>query len=602
MLSIQSLTALDAVYTKDSLEKGLFKFVKEFYLKNTNLNPTWEDAGTLKITKVLQNKKSFSKPEVMTIAFSVFSNKHIYQAFKETLPITIQKTIEKLLWKEFITDAELQKYLGVPIIKVIAFNKQGGITESELLPEYNFFSISKLVLNGSFLNSTTQYRLCLNIELKKLLVDYYPKPAHYYFQEVDTIPISRYVFNTHPHILEELPTFIAYYLGGYIKYSATGRPMETTLSRFQKNCSIKEYYNGEEEGLNKVRTNLIAGLLFGFQQKNLSLDSVETIKYLFKEHYLNSFSSQYILSHLKGWGFVNDVFNDNRGGVEEALQGIIKQLHTDKWVSSLNILEFIEHRAINVKPIETHTAIGRLYYDEEILPNLNDKTYLQVHLYNSFISDPFIKGTLFLYAAWGLVELAYAGVNTSKLGVSYYSAYDGLMYCKLTSLGAYVLGKTDEYTYKEVTYVSTFTLSTDSLMIISSGNVDIAEVMLNNCCEKLGKHRYRVTTNIFLKECKTKKDVQNKIASFKLMINNTIPIYWERFFNQLEHSASLIKVNKLVVTYSLPIDDKELHKMIAQDVELKKLVLKAEGFNLLVPIENVPKFKTRMKVMGFVIE
>jgi hypothetical protein len=86
------------------------------------------------------------------------------------------------------------------------------------------------------------------------------------------------------------------------------------------------------------------------------------------------------------------------------------------------------------------------------------------------------------------------------------------------------------------------------------------------------------------------------------MISGSIPTIWERFFKELLSNSSAIKINKFLQTYSLPLEDKELHKIVAQDTVLKQIVLKAEGFNVLVPNENVTKFKSRLKELGFIVE
>lgn len=56
------------------------------------------------------------------------------------------------------------------------------------------------------------------------------------------------------------------------------------------------------------------------------------------------------------------------------------------------------------------------------------------------------------------------------------------------------------------------------------------------------------------------------------------------------------------ITYQLPVDSKELHRLIAQDNILKQLVLKAENYHILVANTEATRFKNRMKELGYVIE
>ena len=171
-------------------------------------------------------------------------------------------------------------------------------------------------------------------------------------------------------------------------------------------------------------------------------------------------------------------------------------------------------------------------------------------------------------------------------------------------MGAYIFGQKSSFQHETATVQkSKLSLSNDSLLIIADGEMTaLTDKMLGAYSEKLGNTRYRVTSESFLKDCKTRKEIESKIALFKAAINSSIPTFWDKFFRELINNATAIKINKYVVTYTLLKDDKELHRLIAQDMELKQLVLKAEGFNLLVPVENLTKFKSRMKELGFVVE
>jgi len=597
MLSIDTLTALEAVFSKESLDKGIFRLVKIFYVKTSHLK--LESVDQKRILEILTTKKVFSKPEMVTIAFSVFGDEKIYKAFVESLSPLLAKAIERLVWVESMTDIQLSDYLKESILIEPAVAKSYTYGISYLNPDFFFFTVTDSKAYSSF--NPPLYNLSIHPELKQIIANYYPKPKHFDFLPLDKIPETRYSFNAYPQILEELPRVISYYLHGSIKYSSNGRPIESSMGKMQKSCAIAEFYPKELEELSKMRCNLMAGLLYGFTQNDLDIDSVDIIKKLFQNNYRKSSSVQFILTLLKGWGFVNPDY-ELTNGKEEILLELLKDFPEKDWVSTANFLELIEYRSLNIHPITERGAENRLYFEKKLASGFMLKSAIDKNKYPIFIKDPFIKGTIFLFASFGLMEISFANVNTENMGETYYSQYDGLMYFRLTPLGAYIFGVTSTYEPPEVVVKNIITLSHDSLMIVAEGNRAIIDVMLGNYCEKMSSTRYKVTPQSFLKDCKNKKDVENKITLFKKTVNTSIPTFWSHFFKQLVVNASTIKINKTVQTYSLPPEEKDLHRLVAQDTVLKQFVLKGEGFNLIVPNDSLPKFKSRMKELGFVIE
>jgi hypothetical protein len=584
---------IESAYTKDAIEGGLFALVKAFYLKDTD--PDWQNAETIENTNILLKKKSFTKSEMVKIAYSVFYNEEVYFAFLKSLPSTVAKVLERLVWRDSMSLKEVEIFLNSGLSDVspkIPVPKELSMFTDHTTASYDY-------------NNNYHYpnHISLAKGLKECIIRYYLRPDYFDFIPLQDITETTYKYNAQKQIFDELPHFISYHLLGNIKFSASGRPVESTLGKFQKSCGIGEFYNSKEESLGKMRSNLIAGMLYDLTQKDVDTDSIEIIKYFFKERYFKLYTAQFILSHFKGWNFVNSYY-ERHTGVEKKLMDVLKDMPSQDWVSIENLIELLAHRSINPTPVQVNSRQTNLYYEVEVSGGEAIKTILTTDNIHQFVTEPFIKGSIFLYAAFGLMEVGYVDANTVTFGKTYFSNYDGLKYFKLTPLGAYIFGIKSTFEHEEVsTEKNKLSLSNDSLMIIADGNmVAMTDQMLNTYSEKLGNTRYRVSAYTFLKDCKSRKDIESKIALFKTIINNTIPTNWERFFKELVTNSTAIKINKFVITYTLPLDDKELHRLVAQDGELKQLVLKAEGFNLLVPVDNQSKFKSRMKELGFIVE
>ncbi len=597
MLSKDKLTVLQEIYNKENLEKGLFALARKFYLHHTIDN--WQDISARTILNKLTVKKTFTKPEMAEISFSVFSNSQVYKAFSLSLPQPLQTLIEKLLWRESISDSEANQ-----LIKASVWEEKPlyGRTSRDVKKEYYFFTVTSY---GSFFsyNSVPSFTLSLHPEFKKILVEFYPKPAHYNFIPLDNIPETRFRFSAEHSIMQELPRVISYYMQQAIKYSANGRPMEVTLAKMQKHCLINEYYGLQHESLSKIRTMLMAGLLYNYKAGSISNGNIEVLRDLFIKNYFKLYTSPFILQQLKGWGYLNE--HACNANAEKNIQSVFKELPVNKWVSYTNLLELVESRLIDNSPIHATAVSNYLYYNETIktdYSSFSDKRPIRLNEYNRLITEPFLKGSVFLYAAFGLIEIAYADINTSEFGKTFYSGYDGLMYFRLTPLGAYVLGLNESYDVPDSQQKNTLQFSDDSLIILAEGDTGVIDVMLANYTEKLAINRYRVTNTSFLKDCKNKKDVENKIALFKNTIGKKLPPFWENYFAEFLSNSKAIKQQNQITILQLPADRKELHRLVAQDAILKQIVLKAENYYILIANTNVAKFKSRMKELGYVVE
>jgi len=386
-----------------------------------------------------------------------------------------------------------------------------------------------------------------------------------------------------------------------IKYSTRGRPTESTLSKFQKATKINEFYLSEADIAGKMRSMLISGLLYNFKINNISIDTLAVLKNLFGKHYTSHNTSQFILMYLKGWGNV-DIYDFDTQAEEEFL-ALVKQLPTDnKWVSIDNLFGFIQSRTIRIKPISSYAVHNRLFYESKDSPyqNYAYKKYLFGKEF-SIVNKPFILGSVFLFAAFGLLEIAYDYPDFKEFSKTFFSGFDELKYLKITPLGAFVLGLSDVYEPAETFQKNTIQLSEDSMMILVDGDVSVMEVMFSKFAEKAGVNRFKVTPAYFLKDCVNANDIFNKVALFKKIVAEKLPVFWEIQFTNWQINGLKITEDIFTRLYKIPADAKDLHRLIAQDEVLKKLILKGEQFYILVEQVNSAKFKTRMKELGYVI-
>jgi hypothetical protein len=594
MLAKEQLEVLQEVYSKENLDKGLFFLVRKFFAQHPF--QSWDGVNGQNIVSLLNSKKTFNKTEMMMVSFAVFQNESILKAFLQSLPPAVYKLIGKLLFQQEIGDSEASAFLNEKIVKESSY-------DAELKREFYFFTAKMFRQYISYATSHTFFTLSLHPILKNLLLNYFPKPLYYNLIPIDEIPAPDFKFNAEPLIHQELPRLLSYQMQQNIKYNSSGRPADATLSKMQRVCTITEFYATDDADISKVRSMLMAGIVYRYSFNALTSNNADVIKDIFNNHHFKVNSPVFILQHLKGWQhFHSSAFHTN---AEKKLQDVFRLIPIGKWLSFDNLLEYLNTRTIDIKPVTVSSAISHLTYDGMYTRGsirIPEKKVVDYKTYEPMVKKAFVAGSVYLYAAFGLMEVAYNNVNTDILGDTYYSPYDGLRHVRLTPLGAYVLGITEKYEMVNFENANKLTFDEDSLIILGEGNLEVINVTLANYAERLATNRFRVTNANFLKDCKNYKDVSNKIALFKKTVGSKLPVKWENYFTELLTNAKAVKEKPSTLVFQLPENSKELHRCIAQDSVLKQLVLKAESYHILVENTNATKFKSRMKELGYMVE
>jgi len=253
-----------------------------------------------------------------------------------------------------------------------------------------------------------------------------------------------------------------------------------------------------------------------------------------------------------------------------------------------------------VRELDAHNY---LYFEYERKYG-KDKSYVIRNYYQTLITEPLVLGTFFLFATFGLVDIAYdqpVNPKAEKFNKKYISVYDGLKYVRLTPLGAYLCGLSPNY---EVTVKTDHQILLDeqNLFISYQGDNKPLTSILSKIARKAGEHLYKVDYETLLADCQTQKEVVGKINIFKQLISTDLPPNWQKFFDSLEQkSFTLESQENEFKVFQLP-EDKELIRLVASDAFLKKNIIKAEMYFIIIPKSDVSKVKNYLKKFGFLID
>lgn len=213
---------------------------------------------------------------------------------------------------------------------------------------------------------------------------------------------------------------------------------------------------------------------------------------------------------------------------------------------------------------------------------------------------PLVRGYLFFLTALGVLETSVDNKADNSNG----DPFSCLKYTRLTPLGMYVLGKGPHVDLTvNSDYIHNFELIDNPLIVVSPDLTNPYNSWLNRIGTAHG-NRWIVTPKSFLSKCNYPEDINNLIKDFKKYICEEPSPAWQAFFDRMTDNAgagSMWEENTKYLVYHVNITNKDLQKFIATDPEIRKLIIRAEGYRILVSDEDYLKFRLALRNAGYLI-
>jgi hypothetical protein len=202
------------------------------------------------------------------------------------------------------------------------------------------------------------------------------------------------------------------------------------------------------------------------------------------------------------------------------------------------------------------------------------------------------KAYCYIFAALGLLEITQEIpplVLTKGKKQLPLSPYDSLKTIRITKFGLWCLGLSSERPPKPRHEYQAIA-DRELLLVTVQGNSLERTVYLNRIGVKLGEDRWRVSPASFISGCETIKQIEDRIARFRKLIDPSPAPHWLELFDKVVSRAGLFgRYRDDVFVYSLP-DDKNITGELLRDPELRSVASRAEGGMLIVPAKNQKKF------------
>ncbi len=550
-----------------------------------------------------QGKKIPPKTFLIALLYTVFVEKELFIALWEKFPPHLRAVFLLLVWrKRMISEDQLKEKFNIDLQDNIkAFNPEDCIKG-----EFLIFGFHKFHRYDYRDRKRYNFTLHLSELIRKAVKPHMDPPYEYHLHPVDMQPGDLKVYENQSTVLQELPLYMAYIEQGHLKLSKTGKPLKISLTELKKYHMTNEFY--EVSGFQFLRTELMLGLITSkkFPATGEPTDLLKMVMNSYRTEPLYS-SLINLLPHLKGRTSINVSYYevDMKATV---WQSFLKVLPVNQWIEFSNISQYARARDISLQCVPFYIANRYLYYTIQRDKDgwrWDTKVYIDPSIYDEAIEIPLLAGSFFLFAAFGLVDIAYekpVNRHLHQKGKEYLSPFDGLRYVRLTDLGAFLTGKVKMYTPPETgREKAAFILDEKRLLMTMKGEDKLKTLIIEKIARPLPGNRFKMDYESFLKECSNKKEVQEKIDLFRAHVEKNPPPLWEEFFVKVLERVNPLSKKSGISLYKLH-GDMELLNLLATDEILKKYILKAENYHVAIEDKAYAKIKKRLESFGYLLK
>lgn len=404
---------------------------------------------------------------------------------------------------------------------------------------------------------------------------------------------------TDAEIATQLPIIKSLVMQNILRLNAKGQMLATVRKQCAKQLTLREFMPATSHAeQSELRTTLALQAFANYYDRHkTALKHNENPKKLYTE----------LLAEIKGDAFTFlpsllphvtglSITYTNIQRLEKTIELLYSEIAARQgWFSVDDVVRLF---VVETNDLLSPVIFSMNDYAHQKLKNKITGKYIGLSRLHKEVFVPLVKGLLLLLGSIGLFDVAcreHTDTDTSYT--------DSLTYARLTPLGAYVFNLTNEYTPAKREEKAFFELDDNNLILKSVEKDNPFESIVSSMAEEIGGGRYVVSAESFLKNCKTYKDVKDRIDIFHQFVSKDVTPVWAEFFKEVQDKCSPLTPvrNDFYTIYQISPDNKELLRILSTDETLRSLVKRAEGYLILINKDNLAKVANRLKSFGYLL-
>lgn len=574
------------------------------WLSKYNVYRATDDSNPVKAVEITDiTKSSNSKATIAYGVALILADQQNTQSYLETFD-------EKM--KELWTTVLLNIYLSLNNAKYILNDNNIVIEERNYYysraiiklnkPELKWFSLARFLSAEVHFYRNYENYITINPAIHSIFFPFFFPRAFDESENLSQLPDGHWrIMNFESDSYTHFQLFLSMMKQHLLPVKKKGIGV-TDMKRAQKKMSLKEFFPGDT---NEYRQNLRAFSYLQLlalhehflarQKKRSYQDTLQNLVTNFST--LDYFLSNILYPHIKGL---------NRQITEYGKESkLCKMLFTwmgedsEGWVCLHDVIARIY--ALNYGN-DTSQHIPLVYNPqmEDYSTHLTNQYSGRVISADSYVMEFGYTGLQMCALLMASVGMAEVAIDEDKnCGVS---PFETVAYIRLTPLGRYALGIDTSYEAPKMEQTAYFELDPDRLIIRSLVEPNPYAQLLKDTSIPISRNRFETSALSFLANCHSKSDVESKISIFKQFIADKLPPLWKEFFKTLlQHCHPLQEDSTAYRHYTIDPENRELQQLITNDPVLRQLVIRAEGYRILVKLDDIRKFENQLKKHGYLL-
>ena len=229
----------------------------------------------------------------------------------------------------------------------------------------------------------------------------------------------------------------------------------------------------------------------------------------------------------------------------------------------------------------------------------------------SIVEGRYLLAFLFEYAATlGLIDVAYihpAGALSDYYslwgidGIEFLSRYDGLKYFRINSLGAYVLGVTDQYYPPALkTRPVLKVLPNHEIVVTDAVSISRADkLFLDKTCKKISSSLWRISLQTLLDAAQGGTETEEVLAFLKSRSSEPIPETVTILLNDAKNRSTPLSYSGRA--HLIACKDPVLVRLISSDIKISKMCLPAGSGYIVVLPGKEKEFIKALADIGYIV-
>ncbi|MBC8752716.1 MULTISPECIES: hypothetical protein [Paraburkholderia] len=316
-----------------------------------------------------------------------------------------------------------------------------------------------------------------------------------------------------------------------------------------------------------------------------------------KSSLFDEFSRIDVIKGQKSKGRVMTALAPRRAAITE----ILRLCPVGEWVDVDDLSRFMQ--ATDHTFDVTHDP-WKLYISEQQYGSLGHDGY---HSW-AILQLRYLLCFLFEYAAaLGIIDVAYIEPTEARSDfgdlwgtddLQFLSRYDGLIYFRLTPLGAYCLGLSDDYTPAPIQPTVRLSVLPSLQVRVVGGNLSAEELLtLDTWAVQATDKSWSLDRQKAVGSIEKGYDIAELLAFLQAREEQPVPETVESFMKTTQKQGKALKIKGTALL--IDCEDAEIADMIATRKETTGLCLRAGDRQLVVRLENEEKFRTLIRSLGF---